>query len=691
MKKKRKVFENIIQIIFSGMFLLLAAAFAQSNTTVKNNVDIQSDKEAQKGVPAQESDFIAFDSEGWDLAGSEVTEHLGRKAIAGRAILKDVEFENGVIEVDLAVTGRPSYPGIIFRMQTPGEYERIYLRPHRENLYPDAVQYVAAFNGIDSWQLYNGEGYTAGAQIPAGQWIPLKLEVHGSQASLFLNNAEQPALEIKYLQHGTSKGNIALQCPRDKTAYFSNFRFKSDNTLKFEPAPPQETPLGIIKDWEISQIFKANQVDLEKTPAQQGIPIIEWQKAEILPAGLVDISRYQGRQGADPDLIWARTRIRSDKNEVKQFAFGYSDYITIFLNGQILFAANSGFRQRDPSFLGIVGLNDYVYLPLKKGDNELLLLVAESFGGWAFIFQDINAIFEHERLTKLWEIPHQLQYPESVLYDQKREILYVSNFFNNGKEFISRVTLDGKIETLEWITGLNRPTGISLFNDTLYVVDRAGLLEIDVESGQIVNRYTLPGARFPNDVAVDANGSAYVSDSAGNAIYRCTESEFEVWLQNDETLDPNTLMVDGDQLIMGTSSDGCLKAVDLEDKTVTRIACLGSGSIMDGVKPDGTGGYLISDFNGRVFQVSQGGNIKESRKIEEFRKTKKSMKAKESGVTKESGKIEESGKMEYTLTELLNTKVPQKFCADFEYIIDKKLLIIPTLNDNRIMTYQLAE
>ena len=41
---------------------------------------------------------------------------------------------------------------------------------------------------------------------------------------------------------------------------------------------------------------------------------------------------------------------------------------------------------RDPEFLGIVNLdNDAVYLPLKKGSNELMLAVSELGGGWGFI------------------------------------------------------------------------------------------------------------------------------------------------------------------------------------------------------------------------------------------------------------------------------------------------------------------
>ena len=59
---------------------------------------------------------------------------------------------------------------------------------------------------------------------------------------------------------------------------------------------------------------------------------------------------------------------------------------SVFLNGQILFRGRSAQNFRDPAFLGIVSPdNDAVYLPLKKGMNELVLAVSELAGGWDFI------------------------------------------------------------------------------------------------------------------------------------------------------------------------------------------------------------------------------------------------------------------------------------------------------------------
>ncbi|MBN1199086.1 MAG: hypothetical protein JXA23_07025, partial [Bacteroidales bacterium] len=118
-------------------------------------------------TPAQHA--IPFDSLHWDLSRARMVEHLDRQAITGIAILRDVVFENGIIEMDIAtVPNTRSYPGILFRKQDPETYERIYLRPHRSIYYDDALQYAPAFHGVDSWQLYSGPGKSSALEIPSG-------------------------------------------------------------------------------------------------------------------------------------------------------------------------------------------------------------------------------------------------------------------------------------------------------------------------------------------------------------------------------------------------------------------------------------------------------------------------------------------------------------------------------------------
>jgi hypothetical protein len=207
---------------------------------------------------------LDFESDRWVMANAKIVEHLGRTSLMGTAYLKETDFENGVIEVDVAVTGDRSYPGLVFRMQSPLNYERFYIRPHRAPYYPDALQYTHVISGVASWQLCQGEGFTALAEIPKNKWIHLKMEISGTQARVYLDNMDHPALVIPHLKHGKSKGTIGLMGPLDKTAFFSNFRYKVDNTLEFDPPPDVDTPPGMIMEWELSQAFKADAIEMNR-------------------------------------------------------------------------------------------------------------------------------------------------------------------------------------------------------------------------------------------------------------------------------------------------------------------------------------------------------------------------------------------------------------------------------------------
>ncbi|MEP6570344.1 MAG: hypothetical protein ABJC10_11275, partial [Acidobacteriota bacterium] len=129
---------------------------------------------------------------------------------------------------------------------------------------------------------------------------------------------------------------------------------------------------------------------------------IHWQEVEAEPPGFVVLYRYRQaphlrvtfatdfskRLEPQPGtkVVYARTTIDSDREVVKRLDIGYSDEVSVFLNGKILFRGRSAQNFRDPAFLGIVNPeNDAVYLPLKKGSNELLLAVSELGGGWGFV------------------------------------------------------------------------------------------------------------------------------------------------------------------------------------------------------------------------------------------------------------------------------------------------------------------
>jgi sugar lactone lactonase YvrE len=617
---------------------------------------------AAPGALAQERlAVVPFDDPGWTVLAGDRAEVLGRSCLRGSAVLTDVDFTDGVIEVDLAVTGARSYPGLVFRLREPGDYEHVYVRPHRAGLYPDAVQYAPSFNQVSGWQLYNGPGYTSSAFLPADEWVTLRLEVAGTQARLHILADDSTALAIARLAHGASHGAIGVSGPADGSACFADFRYQASQGLEFDDPSPIESPAGLIGEWEISQAFKAERANRDQYPRFYVIHAAGWESVKPDERGIVDVSRYRQRTRGGADAVMARTVIRSDHRQDVTFRFGYSDDIDLFLNGHKIFAGQSGYRSRDPSFLGIVGLNDAAHLTLERGLNEIFFFLSETFGGWGFIGTVAGEVLEplrdHTVLEKIWETPDTFLTPESVLHDPERGLLYVTNFDNayRGDQpptgYISRLALDGRILDHRWVDGLVSPAGIALVGDRLFTLERGFLTEIDPDRGMVVARHAVEGSEFLNDLAVGPDGAIYMtdtrpSDRPDSRIYRFKDGAVDVWLAEGINWS-NGLLVHDDELLVGNSGDGILKAVDLETRRMRDVVCLGA-RLLDGIRVDEGGHYLVSHWEGQLYRIAPDG----------------------------------------TPVEILDLMPDGLNVADFEYVTDTRTLIIPTFLGNRVVAYR---
>jgi hypothetical protein len=353
------------------------------------------------------------DSPRWDLEGqAKATEYQGRKCLlldGGAASLKDFEMRDAVIDVDVATSAKRGFFGIMFRIVNDRlNAEEVYLRQHKSGL-SDAMQYTPVLNTGRNWQIYNGPGFTGAVDIPRDEWFHLRLEVTGAQAKLYVKDANKdkleidnakPALVMHDLKSGIQKGQVALYTLTGATC-FSNFEIRTTPDAPWERHLPPMPPDTLTK-WSISPSYDALARNLERPLAPSESDAIHWQAVEAEPPGFVVLYRYleaphpavtfQGdfSKRLDPQpgmkVVYARTTIDLDRDQVKKLYIGYSDDVSVFLNGKILYRGRSAQGFRDPGFLGIVNPeNDAVYLPLKKGRNELMLAVSELGGGWGFI------------------------------------------------------------------------------------------------------------------------------------------------------------------------------------------------------------------------------------------------------------------------------------------------------------------
>ena len=108
----------------------------------------------------------------------------------------------------------------------------------------------------------------------------------------------------------------------------------------------------------------------------------------------------------------------------------------------------------------------------------------------------------------LWETEKIFELPESAIYDKKNDVLYVSNitdhpFKKDGTGYISKIGLDGTVIEKKWIKSLNAPKGMTISNDKLYIADVDELVEVDIASKKITNKYKGYGSVCMNDVTAD--------------------------------------------------------------------------------------------------------------------------------------------------------------------------------------------
>ncbi|HEX8546240.1 MAG TPA: hypothetical protein VF691_04715 [Cytophagaceae bacterium] len=156
-------------------------------------------------------------------------------------IIKDTDFHNGTIEIDLAgqpkadaPQGSRGFVGIAFRLaKDTSKFELIYLRPSngraddqvRRN---HSTQYVS-YPGFP-WERLRKESpekYESYADLVPGEWTKVKIEVLDEKARLYLNGSSQPTLIINDLkQRKDLRGNIALWVGPGTLAQFANLRIQ---------------------------------------------------------------------------------------------------------------------------------------------------------------------------------------------------------------------------------------------------------------------------------------------------------------------------------------------------------------------------------------------------------------------------------------------------------------------------------
>lgn len=255
------------------------------------------------------------------------------------------------------------------------------------------------------------------------------------------------------------------------------------------------------------------------------------------------------------------------------------------------------------------------------------------------------------QLEQVWATPADLKEPESVLYDEGNQVLYVSNINdpsggkdNNGS--IGKISLEGELLEIEWVYGgMDAPKGLGLHNGLLFVADPDKVVVIDTRTGKIQDSIEIMGAGMLNDITINSQGDVFVTDSKSSKVYRIRNNQAEVWLEDERLKQPNGILAHQGKMYLVDMETGVFYQINQDTKELTTIAKGMKGG--DGIAAYNND-FIISNWNGEIWHVTTVG-----------------------GVHK-----------------ILDTKQEKINAADITYIPERNLLLVPTFFANNVVAYR---
>lgn len=152
-----------------------------------------------------------------------------------------------------------------------------------------------------------------------------------------------------------------------------------------------------------------------------------------------------------------------------------------------------------------------------------------------------------------WRVSGGFCEPETVLPlpDDTFLVSNVCGYSTDESGFLTLIDATGRVIDWRIVDGLDSPLGMALKDGQLFVVDRNRVRQFAWPGFEAVKLIELP-TRAANDVAVAADGTIYVSDSAAASVVVVSpDGEAETLAADVEFVDANGLALDAGDLLIG--------------------------------------------------------------------------------------------------------------------------------------------
>jgi hypothetical protein len=187
-------------------------------------------------------DFVRCEGQVTDFKGRKALQVRGNAQTGGNsggvAILKEVDFQDGEFEVDLAGEPGPGaaaaargFVGMAFRVANGATYESFYLRPTNGRA-EDQVRrnHSVQYESLPDfpWSRMRKEfpeKYETYTDLQPATWTRYRVTAQGESLKLYVNGAQQPTLIVTDAR-STRNGKLALWIGPGTVAHFSGLKVK---------------------------------------------------------------------------------------------------------------------------------------------------------------------------------------------------------------------------------------------------------------------------------------------------------------------------------------------------------------------------------------------------------------------------------------------------------------------------------
>ncbi len=299
----------------------------------------------------------------------------------------DQSWKNYRVEIELLPTGGHWF-GIDFHVQENGleaNNVQFFTFDTTSQTAIEAASIHGGYEGACSWKLYPfSSKYPV---LEKGQWVKLKIDIGDSFANVYLGDMENPvhtAYDFPY-----SSGGIRITTIMKSKIYLRNLKITSLENTELMPLIKDDwvnvRNKNILKDWKVTKPFDAG-FGIDQLPDTLISPQVDWMDIKTDSKGVINLGQKfpnNNRTGTS----FAKTVIYSESEKQIKAWVSYTDRCKIWCNGiEIFNGPKRGWYDPEANHDCRLKPDNFEFtLPLKKGDNEIILRseVTERWG-WGF-------------------------------------------------------------------------------------------------------------------------------------------------------------------------------------------------------------------------------------------------------------------------------------------------------------------